>query len=74
MTQARRILIKVIDFNVSVLLDDEDAKITGGTGLKEWSAPETRTQLHTDFNIDCWSLGCIMFLMCTGKQPFNSEN
>ena len=60
----------MIDFNVAVKVDDEDSKISGATGLKEWSAPETRTSLQNDFNIDCWTLGCLMFLLCTGEQPF----
>ena len=34
--------IKVIDFNVAVKLSSEDDLIMGSTGLKEWSAPETR--------------------------------
>ena len=34
--------IKLIDFNVSVKLEDENSKVEGPTGLKEWSAPETR--------------------------------
>ena len=58
--------VKVIDFNVAVKLDDE-TQIQGGTGLKEWSAPETRLQLFTDYKIDCWTLGCVMYLLCTGQ-------
>ena len=65
--------VKVIDFNVAVKLDDE-AQILGGTGLKEWSAPETRLKLHTDYKIDCWTLGCIMIFLCTGNQPFKRED
>ena len=58
--------VKLIDFNVAVKVE-KDAKITGGTGLKEWSAPETRKQLHNDFKIDCWTLGCVMYFLCTGQ-------
>lgn len=57
-----------------MLLENKDSKITGGTGLREWSAPETRTKLQTDFNIDCWSLGCLMFLLCTGSPPFGTDD
>ena len=39
---SRSVKIKLIDFNVSVKLEDEDSKVRGPTGLKEWSAPETR--------------------------------
>lgn len=37
--------IKLIDFNVSVWLTGDTTylkEIIGGTGLKQWSAPETR--------------------------------
>ena len=62
--------VKLIDFNVAVQVDNPASKITGGTGLKEWSAPETRKFLHNDFKIDCWTLGCVMYFLCTGQQPF----
>ena len=58
--------VKLIDFNVAVKVESSDGKITGGTGLKEWSAPETRKQAHNDFKIDSWTLGCVMYFMCTG--------
>ena len=61
----------MIDFNVAVKLERDDSKIRGSTGLKEWSAPETRHTLYSDLTIDCWTLGCIMFLLCTGAQPFS---
>ena len=57
----------MIDFNVAVEWTEEDPRISGGTGLKEWSAPETRNKLHTDSKIDCWTLGCVMYFLCTGK-------
>lgn len=36
--------LKIIDFNTASRLD-EDGLVTGGAGLREWSAPETRTKL-----------------------------
>ena len=66
--------VKLIDFNVSAKLDDENAMICGATGLKEWSAPETRRQIRTNFKIDCWTLGCVMFFLCTGEKPFKKED
>ena len=34
--------VKLIDFNVAVEVDQYTQKIIGATGLREWSAPETR--------------------------------
>lgn len=42
--------------------------ITGGTGLKQWSAPETRSQLTYTENCDIWSAGCILYYLITGKE------
>ena len=64
--------IRVIDFNVAVSITN-GTKLEGATGLKEWSAPETRTQSNHSFVIDCWTLGCIMYLLCTGEQPFRRD-
>ena len=66
--------VKLIDFNVAVKVKDPDGQITGGTGLKEWSAPETRTKAHNDFKIDSWTLGCVMYFMCTGQPPFGPDD
>jgi len=37
------IKVKVIDLNVAFEVTPENPRIRFGTGLKEWSAPETRT-------------------------------
>ena len=69
-----KVTVKVIDFNVAVDLRNGDCMIKGGTGLKEWSAPETRQSLYSDVKIDCWTLGCIMFMLCTGNKLFNQND
>ena len=61
--------VMIIDFNVSVEVNPDTGKIRGWTGLREWSAPETRLKLN-DYKIDCWTLGCIFYYLCTGEQPF----
>ena len=68
------IKIKVIDLNVAFEVTPEKPRIQYGTGLKEWSAPETRTQQFTDFKIDSWTLGCVMYFICTGKPPFQPNS
>lgn len=51
-------------------LNPKDLRVTGQAGLKEWSAPETRSELYTDLTIDSWTLGCVMFYLCTGRPPY----
>ncbi len=41
-SQVDPIKIKVIDLNVAVEVTPENPRIRFGTGLREWSAPETR--------------------------------
>lgn len=65
--------IKVIDFNVAVEVSKTNPRIRGGTGLREWSAPETYRSFYSDFKIDSWTLGCVMFFLCTGQQPFDRQ-
>ena len=72
--EIKPIKIKVIDLNVAFEVTPEKPRIQYGTGLKEWSAPETRTQQYTDFKIDSWTLGCVMYFICTGKPPFQPNS
>ena len=67
------IKIKLIDFNVAVEVNKANPRIRGGTGLREWSAPETYKSFYSDFKIDSWTLGCVMYLLCTGQQPFEKH-
>lgn len=56
--------LMLIDFNTAV----SDVKgysdcIVGGTGLKEWSAPETRQKLCYSAKSDSYSIGLIIALL-----------
>jgi serine/threonine protein kinase len=46
----------------------------GGTGLKEWSAPETRQRLYYGMEIDAWAVGCILYYMLSGNEPFEPSS
>ena len=43
-SEVEPIKMKVIDLNVAFEVTPENPRIRFGTGLKEWSAPETRNQ------------------------------
>lgn len=66
--------VKVIDLNVAFEVTPENPRIRFGTGLKEWSAPETRNAQYQDYKIDSWTLGCIMFFLSVGDPPFEPES
>lgn len=65
--------LKIIDFNVSAQYEKGASGYTdtiqGGTGLKEWSAPETRTSLTYSAKCDSWSMGLILSFMLLRKMP-----
>jgi serine/threonine protein kinase len=60
--------LTVIDFNVSIDMTNQ-SNITGATGLKAWSAPETRAASSYDEKSDCFSLGCLLLYLLTGVKP-----
>lgn len=61
--------IVIIDFNVGARMDTE-GNVSGGQGLKEWSAPETRRSfVYNGAKADAWSLGLIFGYLLNGKVP-----
>jgi len=67
--------IKLIDFNVAHSFDEEteesEIQIKGCTGLKNWSAPETRLKLFYGIESESFSIGCLLYFMIYGTPPFN---
>ena len=67
--------IKIIDFNVAIDKLERDSMVCGGTGLKQWSAPETRTKLHYSAQkCDSWSLGMILAYLISNEEPLESDD
>ena len=65
--------VKIIDFNTAAKAD-ADLQVSGGMGLKEWSAPETRLGLRYGLKCDEWSLGLILAYMLSGYTPECGES
>lgn len=64
--------VKLIDFNVAFKFSSQ--KIKGGTGLKQWSAPETRQSFEYDEKCDVWSLGLILAYMLSMYIPSEAHS
>ena len=64
--------IKIIDFGLSRKYDKGDAKKKGlsivGTPL--YVAPEVINEVDYERECDCWSLGVIMYILLSGREPF----
>lgn len=65
-------LIKIIDFGNSAFLEGEN-KLTNRFGSVYYVAPEVLLSSYTE-QCDVWSLGVILFLILSGKPPFNGAN
>lgn len=62
--------LKVIDFGLSAFLESSKEKLTKKFGTSYYMAPEV---LRKDYNEKCdiWSCGVILYILLSGKQPFN---
>ena len=63
--------LTLIDFNVSV--HTKLSTVEGNYGIKEWSAPETRSKSSYTEISDMWSFGCVLFFMYSRGQNLFEE-
>ena len=67
--------IKIIDFGTSgKIQDEEDELFNVEVGTPLYVAPEILENEKYDEKCDMWSCGVIMFMMLSGKAPFNGDN
>ena len=69
--------VKVLDFGISKVLDDEVAltKTSAGLGSAQYMAPEQmRNAKNCDERADLWALGVILYELLTGCVPFEGES
>lgn len=72
---ARYPLIKITDFGLARAADDaslSNSKILAGTPM--YMSPEQANGGPLDHRADLFSLGSVLYTMCTGKAPFGADN
>ena len=64
--------VKIGDLNVSKLAKNNMARTQTGTPF--YLSPEIWKDLPYDYKCDIWSVGCIIYELCTSKPPFRGTS
>ncbi len=66
--------VKIVDFGIAKLQTDPNAQRLTQAGMvlgtPEYMSPEQATGKETDYRVDEYALGCILYEMTTGEVPF----
>ncbi|KAM4614448.1 serine/threonine-protein kinase Nek11-like [Discoglossus pictus] len=66
--------VKIGDFGVSRILSVPSDMASTFTGTPHYMSPEVFTHSGYNSKSDIWSLGCILYEMCTYRRAFDSPN
>jgi serine/threonine protein kinase len=67
--------VKITDFGLARLVDDVAITRTGElSGTPQYMSPEQAHGERIDHRSDLFSLGCVMYAMCTGHSPFRGDS
>lgn len=66
--------IKLCDFGISKIMPEGDEEIKEKCGTPAYNAPEIiANKGYSGFQSDIWSLGILLFAMCSARVPFFAE-
>ena len=66
--------VRITDFGLARAVDDVGMTRTGEVaGTPQYMSPEQAQGLPMDGRSDLFSLGCVLYAMCTGRPPFRAE-
>lgn len=66
--------VKITDFGLARAVDDIGITRTGDVaGTPEFMSPEQAQGLAVDHRTDLFSLGSLLYAMCTGRSPFRAR-
>ncbi|MFK7822309.1 MAG: serine/threonine-protein kinase [Planctomycetaceae bacterium] len=67
--------VKITDFGLARAVDDATITRTGEvSGTPQYMSPEQAGGEHVDHCSDLFSLGSVMYAMCTGRSPFRATS
>ena len=67
-------LLKIGDLNVSKIIKGGYALAQTQTGTPFYLAPEIWKDLPYNYKCDIWSVGCIIYELCTSRPPFRGTS
>ena len=69
--------IKICDFGIGIILSSEEQNLYSHCGTPMYIAPEiilsTKEKGYKGFPVDIWSAGIALYIMVSGKLPFNFD-
>ncbi|XP_045505975.1 serine/threonine-protein kinase polo [Colias croceus] len=65
--------VKIGDFGLAARIEYEGERKQTVCGTPNYIAPEILTKKGHSFEVDIWSLGCIMYTLLVGKPPFETS-
>lgn len=67
--------VKITDFGLARSVDDVALTRTGEVpGTPQFMSPEQALGQRVDHRSDLFSLGCVLYAMCTGRPPFRGDS
>ena len=67
--------VKLTDFGLARAVDDASLTQTGIiSGTPQYMAPEQARDEPVDERADLFSLGCVLYALCTGRPPFRGSS
>lgn len=65
--------IKLGDFGLATVVDEADKRKYTLCGTPNYLAPEILLKIGHSFQVDVWSLGCIVYTLAVGTPPFETS-
>ena len=65
--------IKIGDFGLATKENFEGERKRTLCGTPNYIAPEVLTKKGHSYEVDVWSIGCIMYTLLVGKPPFETQ-
>lgn len=68
--------LKILDFGLARQVHDQERLTRAGTvvGTPSYMSPEQARGQRIDARTDLFSLGCVLYNLCTGKNPVDASN